>query len=83
MLLGVEQARGGARIDPDLEDFIASFGTALLILLFIWVVSKDLDALSMYLFHTHPPPPAAPTTTITAADMRPMLTAALPPPLLS
>ena len=87
MLLGVERARGGARIDPDVEDFISSLGTALLILLSIWAVSRDLDALSMYLFRTPAPPPVAPTTTITAADMLPVVTATpfplppLPPPL--
>lgn len=73
VLLGVERAQG-RRLDQDVQDLVAAFGNAFLVLLGIWLVCRDLDTLGSHLFHPPPPalhPPAAP------ADLPPL--AALPP----
>ena len=54
VLAGIEGARG-RRLDPDVELFVTAFGNAFLFLAAIWLVTRDLDSLSSFLFH---PPPA-------------------------
>ena len=45
----MECAAGGP-LDRDLEELIAAFGSGLLVLLAIWLVTHDLEALGAYWF---------------------------------
>lgn len=73
-LLGVEAARG-RRLDPDVEDLIAAFGNGFLVLMSIWLVTRDLDALGTLLFRQ-----AAPLLGAQPADLLPLAAAPLLPP---
>ena len=76
VLAGVEAAQGRA-LDRDVRDLVAAFGNGFLVLLAIWMVTNDLEALGAWLFHQAAQLRGAPEELVPlAAALLPLL----PPP---
>lgn len=78
-LVGVEAAQGRS-LDRDVRDLIAVFGNGFIVLLAIWMVTNDLEALGSFMFNQAAQLTGAPAP----EEMLPLATALLPllPPLL-
>lgn len=49
-LVGIEGAQGRP-LDRDVRDLIAAFGSGFIVLLAIWMVTNDLEALGAFMFN--------------------------------
>lgn len=49
-LVGIEAAQGRS-LDRDVRDIIAAFGNGFIVLLAIWMLTNDLEALGSFLFN--------------------------------